>query len=43
METDNNVKTTRLTWHNILRILQKYLKDPLSLTEVMEQSLGTGR
>ena len=43
MERDNNVKTIGLTWHNILSILQEYLRDPLSLAEVMEQSVGTGR
>ena len=43
METDSNAKAIQLTWHNILSILQKYLKDPLSLTKVMEQSLGTSR
>ena len=27
METGNDAKTTRLTWHNILHIPQKYPKD----------------
>ena len=39
----NDAKTTRLTRTNILSILQKYLKDPLNLTKVMEESIGTGR
>ena len=44
METGSDAKTSRLTWHNILSILQKYPKDPaLSLTEVMEERIGTGR
>ena len=43
MEMGSDAKTSRLTWHNILSILQKYLKDPLSLTKVMEESIGTGR
>ena len=30
METGSDAKTSRLTWHNILSILQKYPKDPLS-------------
>ena len=34
---------SRLTWDNILSILQKYPKDPLSLTKFMEESIGTGR
>ena len=38
-----DAKTTQLTWHNILSILQNYLKDALSLPKVIEQSLGTGR
>ena len=38
-----DAKITRLTWHNILSILQKYLKDALSLPKVIEQSQGTGR
>ena len=37
-----NAKATRLTWHNSLSILQKYLKDALSLLKVMQQSLKTG-
>ena len=43
METGSDAKTSRLTWHNILSILQKYPKDPLSLTKVKEESVGTGR
>ena len=43
MGTGNDVKPTRLTWHNILSIPQKYLKDLLSPTKVMEESIGTGR
>ena len=38
-----DAKATRLTWHNILCILKKYLKDALNLLKVKEQSLGTGR
>ena len=38
-----NAKATRLTWHNILSILRKYLKDLLNLLKVIEQTLGTGR
>ena len=43
METSSDAKIIRLTWHDILSILQKYPKDPLSLTKVMEESIGTGR
>ena len=32
-----NAKATRLTWHNILSILQKDLKDALNQSKVMEQ------
>ena len=39
----NDAKTTRYTWHNIFSILQKYVKDPLSLTKVMEESIETGQ
>ena len=38
-----DAKPTQLTWHNILGILQKYLKDALNLPKVIKQSLGTGR
>ena len=31
------------TWHSILSILQKYLKDALNLPKAIEQSLVTGR
>ena len=37
MEMGSDAKTIRLTWHNMLSILQKYPKDPLSLTKVMEE------
>ena len=30
-------KPVDFTWHNILSILQKYPRDPLSLTKVMEE------
>ena len=36
----DDAKVTRLTWDNVL---SKYLKDPLNLPKVTEQSLGTGR
>ena len=39
----SDAKVTRLNWHNILSILQKYLKDVLSLPKVTELSLGNGR
>ena len=38
----DDAKATRLTWHNILSVLQKYLKDALNLPKVIEQSLGAG-
>ena len=38
MEMGSDAKTSRLTWHNILSILQNYPKDPLSLTKVMEDN-----
>ena len=38
-----DAKATRLTWRNSPSILQKYLKDMLSLPKVIKQSLGTGR
>ena len=41
MEMGSDAKTSRLTWRNILSILQKYPKDLLSLTKVMEESIGT--
>ena len=34
-------KITRLTWHNFMYILQKYLKDPFSVYEAVPQSLGS--
>ena len=43
METGSDSKTSRLTGHYILSILQRYPKDPLSLIKVMEESIGTGR
>ena len=43
MEIGSEAKTSRLSWYNILSILQKYPKDPLSLTKVMEENIGTGR
>ena len=43
MEMGSDAKTSRLTWHNILSILQKYPKDPSTLTKVMEESIGTGQ
>ena len=42
IETGGSAKATRLTWHNSLSILQKYLEDALNLLKVVEQSLGTG-
>ena len=36
----DDAKATRLTWHYSLSILQKYLKDALSLPKVIKQSLG---
>ena len=42
MEMGSDAKTIRLTWHNILSIPQKYLRDPLSLTKVIKASIGTG-
>ena len=41
MEMGSDSKTSRLTWDNILSILQKYPKDTLSLTKFMEESIGT--
>ena len=39
-EKDTTTKLTRLTWHNFMYILQKYLKD-LFIYEAVPQSLGT--
>ena len=43
MEIGSDAKTIRLTWLNIRSIPQKYLRDPLSLTKVIEENIGTGR
>ena len=43
MKTGSDAKTSRLTWHNILSILQKYPNDPLTLTKVKEESIGNDR
>ena len=43
MEMGSDSKTSRLTWDNILSILQKYPKDTLSLTKFMKESIGTGQ
>ena len=42
IEMGGDAKTTQLTWHSILSILQKYLKNALNLAKVIEQSLVIG-
>ena len=42
IEMGGNAKATQLTWHNILSILEKCIKDALNLPKIIKQSLGTG-